>query len=259
MPDDPDFDPVLISELAQTSFGRALADAPIRYFHARLLDSDRIPASGPALLVGNHALLGLDGFVLAALILRKLHRVPRFLGERNLWRIPGLGRFLTTMGAIPGSPDTAIELLQAGELVIVYPGGVDDSFKASSKRYELQWGSRAGFARVAMRARAPIVPVAALGIDDMYEVVGHESWLGRRLFGATRYDLPIALGAFGTPIPRRAPQTYCVLSPIDTTGDAENTADVERVRAATFAALDAKLAEARKTVTPSTDSGPQDR
>lgn len=241
----PSFDARLFSDRAHTTLGRAVADAYIRYFRAQLVGADRIPREGGALLVGNHALLGLDGFVLAALILRHTPRVPRFLGERNLWRVPVLGAFLTSVGAIPGEPSRAIELLSAGELVIVYPGGVDDSFKTKAHRYELQWGERAGFARVAMRARVPILPVAGLGIDDMYDVVGREPWIGRRLLGSPRYDLPIAFGAFGTPFPKRVRQGYHVLAAIDTTGDAENAVDVERVRAATYSALDAKLAEAR--------------
>ena len=40
--------------------------------------------------------LGLDGFVLGSLVLRETKRVPRFLGERNLWRVPLLGRVLSS-------------------------------------------------------------------------------------------------------------------------------------------------------------------
>lgn len=245
MPDDPSFDPTLIVEMSQTAFGRALGDLPIKYFDATLDGTEHLPREGGALLVGNHAMFGLDGVVLGSLVVRETRRVPRFLGEKNLWRIPGLGRLLTSMGALPGAPDAAIELLVAGEIVIVYPGGVDDSFKTSDQRYRLQWGARAGFAKVAMRAGVPIVPVLGEGIDEMYEIRRREKTLGRWLLGSSRYDLPLARGLFGTLVPKPVKQSYHLLTPIDTSGDPDRPEDVERVRAATFDALEARLREAR--------------
>jgi 1-acyl-sn-glycerol-3-phosphate acyltransferase len=245
MPDDPHFDRTLVVELSQTAFGRALADLPIKYFDATLEGVERIPESGGALLVGNHAMFGLDGVVLGSLVLRATKRVPRFLAERNLWRIPGLGRVLTSVGALPGEPVAATELLERGEIVIVYPGGVDDSFKTSAERYRLQWGHRAGFAKIAMRARVPIIPALALGIDGMYAIPRREKTLGRWLLGSARYDFPLARGILGTWIPHPVKQSYHLLEPIDTSGDPENAEDVERVRAATYDALDSRLKEAR--------------
>jgi 1-acyl-sn-glycerol-3-phosphate acyltransferase len=242
-----DFDRELLEDLAKTSFGRAVRDFPIKYFHATLEGGEHLPREGGALLVANHGFFGIDAGVLGMLVVRETGRQPRFLGERNLWKIPGLGGILSSVGALPGEPVAATEILARGELVIVYPGGVDDSFKGKDQKHRLQWGTRAGFARVAMRAGVPIIPVAGLGIDDMYAIVGHEKWLGRRLFGSRRYDFPIALGAFGTLFPRRRKQTYVALSPIDTSGDPENLDDVERVRRATYESLDARLGEVRDT------------
>lgn len=243
--DDDAYDPILISELAQTAFGKAFRDAPLHYFHATLEQQENIPKTGGVLLVGNHAFFGIDGLVLGMLVLRETSRYVRFLGERNLWRIPGVGRALTALGAVPGEPVAAKRLLEEGEVVGVYPGGIDDSWKSSDDRYRLKWGTRSGFAKVAMRAKVPIVPMAGHGIDDMYSIVGREHWLGRRLFGSARYDFPIAFGAFGTLVPRRAPQRYVALPAIDTQGDPDRPEDVERVRAATFDALEAELSASR--------------
>ena len=242
-----DFDRELLEDLGKTALGRAVRDFPIKYFHATLEGGEHFPREGGALLVSNHAFFGIDAAVLGMLVARETGRHPRFLGEKNLWKIPGLGGLLSWLGALPGEPVSATALLARGEIVIVYPGGVDDSFKAAEEKHRLQWGTRAGFARVAMRAHVPIIPVAGLGIDDMYEIVGREKWIGRRLFGSSRYDFPIALGAFGTPIPRRRKQTYVALAPIDTAGDPERPEDVERVRAAVYEALDARLRELRDT------------
>jgi 1-acyl-sn-glycerol-3-phosphate acyltransferase len=237
--------PPIASDLAKTALGKAIADLPIRYFHATLEGSERIPREGGALIVGNHALFGLDGFVLGALVMRETGRYPRFLGERNLWKVPVLGQMLTALGALEGEPKAAQGLLEDGEIVIVYPGGVDDSFKLASEKYRLKWGTRSGFARVAMRAKVPILPVAATGIDEMYDVVTRERWIGRTLFGSSRYDLPVAFGAYGTPLPKRVPQSYSVLEPIDTSGDPDDPEIVERVRAETYRAIETRLREVR--------------
>jgi len=235
----------LVQTFLGTLAGQATLTGIIEYFHATLEGAEHIPKQGGALIVGNHALFAIDTAVLGALIVREIGRSPRFLADRMLWTIPGFRQLITAIGALPGAPDTADELLRSGELVVVYPGGVDDSLKLSDERYQLKWKERAGFARVAMGASVPIIPVVGFGIDEMYKVVGHEPFLGRRLFGSARYDLPIAFGAFGTLLPRRAKQTYVALPPIDTSGDPSNKADVERVRKATYDALESRLAEAR--------------
>ena len=162
-----------------------------------------------------------------------------------LWKIPGFQQLIAAGGALAGDPHAAETLLRQGELVVVYPGGVDDSLKLQRERYQLQWKQRAGFAKVALRAGVPIIPVAGLGIDEMYNVVGREHWLGRRVFGGARYDLPVAFGAFGTLIPKRVPQHYIVLPPIAPVGSADSPADVERLRAQTYEAIDARLRVAR--------------
>jgi 1-acyl-sn-glycerol-3-phosphate acyltransferase len=218
------------------------------YFHATLDGSEHIPKSGGALMVGNHALFAIDTAVLAALIIRDLGRNPRFLGDRNLWKVPGLGPTITAIGALPGEPTSAEVLLRRGELVLVYPGGVDDSLKSNAQRYQLLWKNRAGFARVAIRAQVPVIPVVGLGIDEMYSVVARERFFGRRLLGSPRYDLPVAFGAFGTILPKRVEQRYVALPPISTVGLRDTPEDVEKVRAQTYEALDAWLRTERKAM-----------
>ena len=219
--------------LAHTEPVRLVAREIQKRFRATLHGAENLPRSSGALLVGNHAYLGVDSWVLSATLISQCNVVPRFLGDRNLWRIPIVSQFLTTFGAIAGKPDEAVALLEAGEIVMVYPGGVDDSFKLSSQAYTLQWQKRAGFARVAMKAKVPIIPVAATGVDELYQIDQRESFLGRSFGGSPRYDLPIPESL----APKRIPLDYYLLEPIDTSGDPNQEADVERVRQATENAL----------------------
>ena len=222
---------------AGSDTGVRFATALAAQLKATLHDGDRIPRAGPALLVGNHALLGLDTVALAATLMAAGHRPPRFLAEKNLFRLPGVRSALTALGAIPGRPEEAVDLLEAGELVCVYPGGVDDSFKLSTEAYTLKWGERAGFARVALRARAPIVPIAATGVDELFEVTRREGWLGRMLLGSSRYDLPMPESL----VPRRVPLDYFVLPAIAPEGDAADPEAVARMRSAAHDALEEVL------------------
>jgi 1-acyl-sn-glycerol-3-phosphate acyltransferase len=231
-----------------TRAGHVSLSAIAGYFHATLEGGENIPRASGALIVSNHALFALDAAVLGAILIRDYGRFPRFLADRNLWRIPALRELITAIGALPGEPRAAEELLRQGELVIVYPGGVDDSLKLSSQRYQLQWKKRAGFARVALAAQVPIIPVVGYGIDEMYTVLAREHLIGRRILGGTRYDLPIGFGAFGTILPRRSVQTYLALPQIETRGlDPNSRDDIERIRAATYEALESRLREARES------------
>jgi 1-acyl-sn-glycerol-3-phosphate acyltransferase len=225
--------------------GNILLRSLAGYFHATLEGHQHIPRQGPALIVSNHALFALDSVVLGALLIEHVQRFPRFLADRALWKIPGLRGVIRAIGGLPGDPRSADVLLRNGELVVVYPGGVDDSLKHNSQHHRLMWKNRVGFARVAMTARVPIIPVVGLGIDDMYRVIAREHYLGRRIFGSERYDLPLPMGALGTILPRRAPQHYEVLPPIDTSGDPSSEADIEKVRAATYHALETRLRQYR--------------
>lgn len=229
--------PTKLQRFVTKEAGRRLARAVARRFHAEIHGEEHVPREGPVLLVGNHAIYGIDAVPLAALLALRTGRVPRFLGERSLWKVPLLSPVLDALGIVLGEPDAAVELLGRGELVCVYPGGVLDSFKLSSEAYTLKWKDRAGFARVAMRAGAPIVPFAGTGVDELFDVHKREACIGRRWLGSERYDFPIPDNL----IPHPVPLDYYLLPPIDTSGNVDNPRDVERVRKETHDAIDGVL------------------
>lgn len=223
--------------------GRRFLDGLLRYFDASFVGHERVPREGAALLVANHGIFGFDAFILGALLFRHTGRLAVWLADRNLWKLPVLAATLDWVNAIPGTPEAAVACLRAGELVVVYPGGILDSYKHARDRHKLKWRDRAGFARVALRAGAPIVPVAACGVDDMYRVIGRDPLLGRIFFGDWRYNWPIALGRWGTLVPRPAKVTLHALAPVLPAGDAGEPGDVERVRRYVHDSIQAKLNE----------------
>ncbi len=231
-----------IEAFRKTTVGKAAINAVLRYFDARLEGESNIPKEGGALLVANHGPFGFDAFVLGALLARS-GRLPWWLADRNMFRTPGFTPMLDFAKAIPGAPDAAVDLLSRDELVVVYPGGIFDSYKLSRDRHRLQWRGRSGFARVAMRAGVPIVPIAVCGVDDMYRVVAREPGLGRFLFGDARYNLPIVFGRWGTLLPRPVPVVVHVLGQVSSAGDPTDESAVQRLRDQVESMVQSKLAE----------------
>ena len=131
---------------------------------------ENVPREGPAVLAGNHAMYGLDLPMLVLGIERETGRLPRGLGDHVHFKVPGWGDLLTRFGAVDGTPENARALLEAGELVLVFPGGAREVAKRKGEKYELQWKDRLGFVRLAAEAGCPIVPFGAVGGDDAYDV-----------------------------------------------------------------------------------------
>jgi 1-acyl-sn-glycerol-3-phosphate acyltransferase len=187
-----------------------------RLIRTALHDVARLP-EGPALLVGNHGPLAVDTGLLIAAVFRERERVVRTLGDRILFTNPIGRQMARSVGGVEASPENARTLLAHGEWVLVYPGGARETVRDPDARYQLDWKGRYGFARIALTAQVPIVPVACIGSDDLFtQVVDsetiRESFLGRLAtqFIKPDYIPPLYLPRlratqfhyfFGTPIP----------------------------------------------------------
>lgn len=219
--------------------------SPTHWIRATLHDAERIP-EGAALLVGNHGPLGLDTPLLAHALYERFGRTPRPLADRLMFRF-GPGRMLAKVTAsVEGTPDNALALLEAGEWVLVYPGGSRETQRGRDARYQLRWGDRQGFVRVALRAGAPIVPVACLGNDDAFVQLRSSEQMAQTLPGrlVTRlvgrdYVLPLML-----PVPRRLAFHYYFGEPIQPGhADPDSADQVATHRQRVREALETLLAE----------------
>ena len=176
---------------------RGLARLAATYHRASLLDAHHLP-KGPALLVGNHGLLGWDAVAFFYLLNLHTGRVPVGLADRKLFGGRPVRGLLDRVGGVPGTRENALDALAGGRLVVCYPGGSRETFKAPAERYRLAWDSTDGFARLACETGTPIVPFAGLGVDDTFFNLGHAP-LTRKIFG--RYAMPLAVGLGPLPLP----------------------------------------------------------
>lgn len=73
-------------------------------------------------------------------------------------QVGSIGNFLASFGAVPVSARNIFALLQQGEAVLLYPGGVREAYKGRDEQYKLFWPEKSEFVRMAAKFDATIVP-----------------------------------------------------------------------------------------------------
>src|ERR1700728_4128682 len=155
---------------------RGLARLLVHVFFRQieLEHGDRLPATGPVVLVANH----LNGLVDGLLLMATLGRYPRFLGKSTLFKILPLWPFLKFAGVIPvyrvidGAPGdhnvsafaTCHDILARGGAVALFPEGI------SHDESSLQ-PLRTGAARIALEAAVDsgIADVVTVAVGLTYD------------------------------------------------------------------------------------------
>ena len=201
----------------------ALVALVSRWLNIRVDGLSSLP-KGRGLLVANHA-FGWDMAFPMAAITRQLGRTVWVLGEHAWWRIPFLRRLASQVGVVDGTQENVDRLLQREELVLVLPGGLREAVKPRELRYQLLWGDRYGFVKAAIRNAAPLVPLASIGTDELFDFVGNAYARGERWL--RRPGIPIPLPARILPIPHRVEVRFVIGEPIAPHVSADHAEDVE--------------------------------
>jgi 1-acyl-sn-glycerol-3-phosphate acyltransferase len=154
------------------------------WFRVQSEGHEHLPRRGGAILVANHGgLLPFDGAmaVLDLLLHSDPPRLARAIVDRWAGSLPWVNVFFARVGQVTGTHENFERLLDDGEAVLVFPEGMDGIRKPITQRHRLQ-RFHVGFVEHALRARAPIVPVAILGSDDqapiLFDLKPVARWLG---------------------------------------------------------------------------------
>jgi 1-acyl-sn-glycerol-3-phosphate acyltransferase len=150
------------------------------YFRTEVFGIENVPA-GRVLLISNHSgQIPLDGMAIGAALLLEAPR-PRFVRsmvEKWTATLPFIAELFPRCGQIVGVPENCIRLLEMDEAVLVFPEGARGISKTFDQRYKLtEFGL--GFMRMALAAKAPIVPVAVIGAEEQYVSVANLERVGR--------------------------------------------------------------------------------
>ena len=147
--------------------------APMRlYFSPQFYGLEKIDPNKPSLLVGNHTIYGvLDVPLMISRIYRDKGVLIRSLADHAHYDVPGWRTMLDRSGAVEGTRENCSELMQRGEHVLVFPGGAREVSKRKGEQYQLTWKRRTGFCSMAIANGYNIQPFAAVGPDDMYDIL----------------------------------------------------------------------------------------
>jgi 1-acyl-sn-glycerol-3-phosphate acyltransferase len=155
-----------------------------RWFRVQAIGVDNIPAQGRALLVANHAgTLPYDSAMVMHAVRRDhpARRDVRPLVEDTVFHLPFLGPIMNRIGGVRADPANAERLLEKDELVAVFPEGEKGMGKLWKDRYRLQRFGRGGFVKLALRSRAPIIPVAVVGAEEAAPMLGKVTWFAKNI------------------------------------------------------------------------------
>lgn len=150
--------------------------APIyeRYFRVDSRGIEDLPARGPAIVVANHGgVLPVDAAMLCLDLVRNTEppRIPRPVTDHFVPHLPFVSTLFARLGAVSGTRANVHALLERGELVVIWPEGVAGPAKRFHDRYRLQHWC-VGFAELALRFRAPVIPCAVIGAEESWPLVG---------------------------------------------------------------------------------------
>ena len=159
----------------------------VRRWHRWEVDGALEPPEEQVLFVANHGFGGITDLnvfaALAAFDEMGLDREVTALVHQLAWTLR-VGPLIEPLGARPASRESAMEAFARGDHVLVLPGGDLEAFKPFPDRHRIVFGGRSGFARLALEAGVPVVPVVTAGAGESLLVLSD----GRAIARALRLD-----------------------------------------------------------------------
>lgn len=218
-----------------------------RWHRYSVEDLDHLLTPGPKLVVGYHGRpIAHDLCMLQTVLLDRTGHLPRAIVHDQLPGLPGLAALVEGAELLLGTEAEFDRAVREGSLVFVTPGGSREGCRSHRHRYEVNWGRRQGYVRLAARHGLPIVPVASLGADDTYVGLNDGEALGARLGLPKGVPVwlgvgPLGLWPFSPPFPVKV--TTRIGAPIATAGvDPGDRDAVARVHATVVEAVQSLLA-----------------
>ena len=201
------------------------------YFDPQFVGLDNLSNKHPALYVSNHTLLGItDGPLYIPKMYEDKNIYMRVMVDNMHKSLPLWRSILTDLGAVTGRREHATSLMKTKQHILVFPGGANEVCKTKDTAYKLDWKERYGFVKMAIDNEYPILPIASLGGDELFEILADKedlkdsklgSWLKEKgildkYFKGGENIPPLVKGIGPTLIPKPRKIYYKFCKPIPT-------------------------------------------
>lgn len=175
---------------------------------------ENIPDDSPALIVYYHGAIPIDIYYFIAKTYLFKNRLIHTVADKFLFKVPGFKIVSEVLRVIPGTIQTCSSILKENNLLAISPGGVYEA-QFGDSYYRLMWKKRLGFAKVALDAKVPIIPIFTQNLREAFRSVSFGHWIWLKLYSITRLPIVPIYGGFpvklkthvGKPIPYSADLT----------------------------------------------------
>ena len=169
-----------------------------RYHRYEVIGEEHLAAARPALLVGYHGRpIAHDLCMLQVHQWERDGRMPRAFIHGAFERNPVLRAVVDGVEFLTGDEAQLREAIARGDLLMVTPGGTREGCRSALHRYEVDWGNRRGYLKLAAKYKLPIIPSAATGVDDMFVGLNDGDAWSRRLRMPHRLPAWLGVGPLG--------------------------------------------------------------
>lgn len=203
-----------------------------QWFKPEFKGLEHLDQKRPALYIGNHTVYGYDSAAFVFGVYQHSNIWLRGLADHVHFYLPLWGNRLEQFGAFDGTRDSVVQLMQAKQHILLYPGGSREVLKNKGEKYQLFWKDRLGFAELAIQYGYDIVPFAALGGEEAVDIIydandfnhsilgklAKKSGFSHKFLRNGKFFFPISLGYKHIPFfPKPVPLTFKFMPRIATT------------------------------------------
>jgi len=171
------------------------------YFRYDARGLQHVPDDRSSIVVLNHGVLPLHGFLLYRQLIVQRGIYPRGLSAGFIYDVPLLRELFLKGGAVNANWHNGRALLEQGNCLMIAPGGIYESLICQPGMSRIPWERRMGFAELAVETGTPIVPTFCHGANDLY--FNSRLLLRQRIkvLEATRLPVPAFYGVGLLPLP----------------------------------------------------------